>query len=191
MLGEILFQSLEQWQQISDSLVGIAFQTAGEALRDVPVVGAALDLKNKITNVANLSGRSATTELETRKVWQNSLIPDIPISFELYQSNANDISIMEKVRRIKSAVYPSRDGAFYRAPLGYRFTGQNSRTAQGVLALQIGRWFRVFNLVMSSENVTFSKEVNVNGHPISASVSITLQPFRAVTYDEMLSWFLV
>jgi hypothetical protein len=170
---------------------GNDFSTAGEALKDLPIAGNLIDLKNKITNLATISGRSATTELETRKVWNNSLIPDIPLQFTLYQANANDESIIDKVKRIKSAVYPTRAGAFFKAPLGYRFVGQNSRQARGTLTVQIGTWFRAFNLVMTSENVTFSKEVNVNGSPIRANVSVTLQPFRAITYEEMQSWFLV
>lgn len=170
---------------------GNSFSTAGEALRDIPIVGAALQAKDKIQNIANISGKSATTALETRKVWNNSEIPNIPLEFTLYQANANDLSIMEKIKRIKSAVYPTRAGAFFSAPLGYRFTGENSNQAQGTLSIQIGTWFRAFNLVMVSENVTFSKEVNINGHPIRANVSVTLQPFRQLTYEEVLSWFLV
>lgn len=170
---------------------GNDFSSAGDILKDIPIVGSLIAQKDKIQNLASVSGRSATTEMETRKVWNNSLIPDIPIEFTLYQSNANDLSIMDKVKRIKSAVYPSRAGAFFKAPLGYRFVGQNARQAQGTLTVQIGRWFRAFGLVMSSVNVTFSKEVNANGHPIEAKVSCTFQPYRSITYDEYLSWFLV
>ena len=170
---------------------GNDFGTAGDALKDVPIAGALIQAKDKIQNVATISGRSATTELETRKVWNNSMIPDIPIEFTLYQSNANDTSIMEKMRRLKSAIYPTRSGAFFKAPLGYRFVGQNSRNAQGTLTLQIGTWFRAFGLVMTSLNTTFSKEVNVNGHPIEIKVTCTFQPYKAITYDEYVSWFLV
>lgn len=168
---------------------GNDFTSAGELLRDIPVVGAALEAKNKFSGVTNISGRSATTELETRKVWNNSLIPDIPIEVEFYQSSTQVESIMEKMKRIKSAVFPTRAGAFFRAPLGYRFTGNNSRNATGTLTVQIGTWFRATGLLLVSESTTFSKEVNSNGHPISMKVQLTFQPFRAITYDEYLQYF--
>jgi hypothetical protein len=170
---------------------GNDFGSAGDALNDLPIVGGLVGLKNKLSNVANLSGRSAITELETRKVWNNSLIPDLPVEFTLYQASASDLSIIEKVKRLKSAVYPSRNGAFFKAPLGYRFAGQSSRTAQGTIALQIGTWFRAFGLVMASVNTTFSKEVNSQGQPIEVKVNCTFQPYKAITYDEFESWFLV
>lgn len=168
---------------------GNDFTSAGEALRDIPIAGKALKVKDGFSNILNISGRSATSELETRKVWNNSLIPDIPIELELYQSDANAESIMEKMKRIKSGVYPTRDGAFFTAPLGYKFKGKNSRNASGTLTLQIGTWFRAPDLVMVSESTTFSKEVNSKGTPISIKMSITFQPFKAITYDEFLDYF--
>lgn len=167
---------------------GNDFSTFGELLRGVPGADKVLAAKDLLAGAANISGRSATTELETRKVWNNSLIPDIPIEIELYQANADQNSIMEKIRRIKSAVYPNREGRFFSAPLGYKFAGQNSNTATGTLTVTIGTWFRASGLIMASENVTWSKEVNVNGQPISAFVTMTFQPFRAITYNEFLRW---
>lgn len=168
---------------------GNQYQSFADLAGDIPVIGKGIDLKNKLATGLRLAGRSAVTELETRKVWNSSEIPDFPIEMTLYQTSTDNESIMDKMRRINSAVYPTRNGAFFKAPLGYRFTGQNSRNAQGTVSLSIGTWFRALGLVVSNVSQNFTKEVNSNGHPIEITMTITFQPFRAITYDEWLQYF--
>jgi len=172
---------------------GNDFTTAGEVLRDVPIAGAALTVKDKAASLVKIAGRSVTSQFETRLAWSNSLKPNFTIEMTFYQddANAND-SILSQYKRIKSAVLPTAQGKFYKAPLGYKIgnlKGQSLRPS-GTLSIQIGEWFRATNVVMVSENFTFSKEVNINGQPLFATGSITLEPFKAVTYKEYQDYFI-
>lgn len=173
---------------------GNDFSDAKEALEGI--IGAVgggrlLDLKNQIGSAARLAGGSATTALETRKIWNNSTMPSIPVEFTLYQSSADDESIIERVLRLQRATLPNKSGAVFTAPNNFSYTGRADLNASGTLILQIGTWFRADKLLLNDMNVTYSKEVNSLGQPIEAIVTANFIPFRVLTYDEFKRWFLI
>lgn len=171
---------------------GNDYSTASEVLRDVPIAGQVLDLKDKAGGLIKLTGRSVMSQFETRLAWSNSLKPNFAVDMTFYSddSDAND-TVLKQYLRIKSGVLPTAQGAFFRAPLGYKIgtvKGQ-SLAPTGTLSFEIGEWFRGTNMIMVSENFTFSKEVNSKGHPILCTGSVVFEPFKAITYDEFKDYF--
>lgn len=163
---------------------GNQFSSAKEITESIPIVGKAISVKDKASNLVNISGRSSLTEAETRLVWTGSSKPQFTIDLYFYQISADQTpSTTDIMKRVQSSVLPSKSGVFFKAPLGYKINGS------GTLALSIGRWFRATNLVTINTNLVPSKEVNVNGIPLVVSGSVTLEPFRGITFKEFSDYF--
>lgn len=174
---------------------GNDFTTAGEVLRDLPISGQILETKDKAASLVKLTGRSAVSQFETRLAWSNSLKPNFQVDLTLYSEetfpSTNPNSPLNQYLRIKSGVLPSAQGKFFRAPLGYKIADGrgNSLAPTGTLSLEIGEWFRATKLVMTSENFSFSRETNSLGDPLFIQGSVTLEPYKAITYDEFQDYF--
>lgn len=179
---------------------GNDFTTVGDIVSEIPIAGNIKNLKDKASGLVKVTGRSVISELETRLVWSNSLKPNLNIEMTFYndeaRSNSDPKSAIYQYKAIKSAVLPTKQGSFFKAPLGYKVASLNSKkkvvsgSPSGVLAIEIGGWFRASNMVMTSESFQMSKEVNSLGQPLFITGSITLEPFRAITFEEFEDYFI-
>ena len=174
------------------------FMTAKEAMSDLPIVGKVLEIKDKFSNVFQISGRSSITDFESRLIWNNSSKPQFVVDYK-FVNTSNDaannerLGALHKALQLQACVLPTRGkpaigrkGYFFRSPLGYRFKIQG---ASGTLSLQIGKWFRATGLVAMATNFVPSRETMKDGQPLEVVGSITLEPFQASTYKQFLGYF--
>lgn len=174
------------------------FDTAGQVLGDIPVVGALINMKEKFSNVIKLSGQSNVTSWESQLVWNGSDKPQFTVEYKFYnrssQISETDKGALQMAKALQSTVLPNkgvkpsgmRKGFLYSAPLGYKL---GAKGASGLLALKIGNWFQAKGLVATSTNFTPSIQVMRSGLPLFVTGSITLEPYRMITYDEFLGYF--
>lgn len=79
------------------------------------------------------------------------------------------------------------------APFGFGLVMDNGQLlpkANTTCSLKIGKWFRAMGLVIDSVNPTFSREVTPDGFPLYARCSVTLSPYRMITAQEMMDYFI-
>lgn len=172
---------------------GNDFTTAGDILRDFPIAGKALQIKDKATASSKALGKSIVTQFETSLVWSNSLKPVLNVEMTFYQDSlSTQKDILEDYLAIKAAVLPSAQGEFYKSPLGFKIGDLKKRTLkqQGMVSIQIGKWFKMVNAVIVSESFTFSKEVNREGKPLFITGSVSLEPSKAITYSQFQKYFI-
>jgi hypothetical protein len=128
--------------------------------------------------------------------WGGSSKPVFNISLLFLKIRTRD-NIAQKVTSLYQTVLPLEQDQTVvggnsltriRAPLGYIATTE--KVAQGTLALSVGSWFRATNLVMRDVSFTFSKEVSTDGFPLYAVGSVTLEPFRMISFREFEAYFI-
>lgn len=169
------------------------FESAKVALSKLPLVGSLFAAGSSVSDVIKASGNDTTMSVEqTRKIWQESRTPQLSIELTFWHIDSHSPSNdkpLNKVRRIYSALFPTkRDEFLVQAPLGYKFTNSQG-DAVGTLNLRIGQWFRASGLVMIDANFTPSLEVASDGTPLYFTGSVTLEPYKMITYEEYLGWF--
>jgi hypothetical protein len=169
------------------------FDSAKTALSKIPLLGKLFDGANSISDVIKITGNDTTMSVEqTRKIWQESRTPQLSVELTFWnvdsQGKAADRPI-NKVNRIYSALFPTRrDDLLVSAPLGYKFTNDKG-DATGTINLRIGQWFLATGLVMVDANFTPSLEVASDGTPLYFTGSVTLEPYKMITYTEYRGWF--
>lgn len=164
---------------------GNQFSSHGAVLREIPIVGKALQLKDKVNPVLKESGRSAFSRGESNLVWEESHKPTFSLEFTLLAlTNAESKLNAEKIQLIGSAVLPIGEGSQgLIAPLGYNTSGA------GTLSLAVGTWFNAKGLIVSASSCTPSRQVMKDGYPLFWTCSMTLEPRRVVTIDEFKRYF--
>jgi hypothetical protein len=134
-----------------------------------------------------------TTKLGSQQVWTGSRVPTFNIEMTLVCLNAVDPnqSVVKRVNDLMKAVYPTDalGGLYLAPPLGYATNVNGSLSMAGKSSLSIGTWFHASYLIIEDVNFQFSKELNKRGQPIYAAGSISLRPYRQVTYKEYTGWF--
>jgi len=130
---------------------------------------------------------------QTINSWIGSSRPvfSVPLMFVAIRPGDD---VRDSVKALARAVSPTIVGSGYtqryRAPLGYAPTfGRSEISARGTIALEIGRWFRANQLVMRESNFSFSTITTPAGLPLWAEGSVTLEPFQAVTIDDVMGYF--
>jgi len=156
---------------------------------------------NRIIKVVKaVGGIQPKLFVQTTKTWESSQTPNFTINMTFVAIRKDD-DVRVPVRSLLSTVYPVGTYGFMSAPLGYKLgaiealkklvSGQGKKAAAqvvtpvGTIFCEIGRWFRAPNQVARSVDFTFSKEVHSNGTPLYASGSISFEPFRAISFDEI------
>lgn len=138
-----------------------------------------------------LSGFSLRTVHNSLYSWTGSSRPPINLQLIFIATRRGD-DVRKPTVAIMKSVLPTAidiEGALTLvAPLGYQASG--NLTASGVVAIKMGNWFQATNLIVRSAEFTYSKEVTSNGTPLFATGSMTLEPFRVITYEEYRSWFI-
>jgi len=85
----------------------------------------------------------------------------------------------------------------YTAPLGYagsttgkEVTGTATRnSAIGTVTLFLGNYFCARNLVVTEVTPGLSVMTTIEGWPLYASASVSLQPYMVPTYEDFCAWF--
>lgn len=177
---------------------GNDYSSVKDVLGDLPIIGKAIEAKDKLGNIFKISGRSNITDFESRLVWNNSKKPQFTVEYRFLNTKVHGSDspkdALYKAKTLHSAVLPTmgepakglRKGAFFRSPLNYKFFESG---AQGVLSLSIGKWFMASDLLVTDCHFTPSKQVMSDGRPLYVTGSITLEPYQAITYAEFLSYF--
>jgi hypothetical protein len=129
--------------------------------------------------------------------WTGSKKPSFSVPLVFVATRPTD-DVTDPIKKLATAVFPSekrlgsgRIGVgVTQAPLGYGVTiGQSGLIPKGVVTLKIGRWFFATKQVINNVDWTFSKETIKSGLPFMATVTVDLEPFRAITLKEFFGYF--
>ena len=128
--------------------------------------------------------------------WNSSERPTFQVSMHFVTWRNEHVGTKGVTRRATElasmplpGISSATDGHTMTRPAGYN-TSENDRGVQGTFTLEIGTWFRARKLVLQSANLNMSKERTTLGEPLYATVECELVPYRMVSYDEYLGWFL-
>jgi hypothetical protein len=67
--------------------------------------------------------------------------------------------------------------------------GYDWKKPSGVMGVKIGKWFSAPNQVLTRAEFNFSKEVVRSGCPLYAQGSVSFEPYKQVSSDELLKFF--
>jgi len=127
----------------------------------------------------------------TTAFWQGPSRPtfDITLLFIALKKNQD---VRNDVLRLMRCVYPEQWraggwlGVAWVAPLGYTGIAE-----QGTVTLQIGRWFRATNLLVSKADASFSRvTITGIGTPLCATVSLSLTPHQVIDINTLKGYFI-
>lgn len=181
------------------------FSIAGEPDYTSPFESSALEGANdKIQAVTStidrvtgsgLSGHRLSNILGSAAIWRSTKKPTFSISLLFVAIKPTD-NVVEPVRKLQRALYPrvSIGGVGMKAPMGYHMPKGKIpplASAQGTSIIQVGKWFRAPGQLITGVNPSFSKEVIQGGKPLYATVELQFAPWRLVTEDEIVEFFLV
>jgi hypothetical protein len=158
-------------QEIADS----ALKTATSLINFVSGKTGISDVK--------ISERKLMAINSTIHSWVGSNRPsfNIPLIFVAIRESDD---VRTPVKSLTKSVYPTEDGIFMIAPLGYDGTGG------GTVSIQIGKWLMIHGLVVTSMNATFSQQVIKSGLPLYAKVDITFEPYKLPTVKDVDGYFI-
>lgn len=157
----------------------------------------ASDAIRTITSIVNRiqgkGGKIAQRKLEaidsTIHSWVGSQRPSMNLSMIFVAIRERD-DVRESVKTLMRTVYPTEEGIFMVAPLGYSAT----REGTGTISIQIGKWLLINFLVVMSVNATFSQQVvklsDGSTRPLYARVEMTVEPHRLPSIDDIEGYFL-
>jgi hypothetical protein len=138
--------------------------------------------------------------------WTRSIKPvfNMNLTFIAIRPTGDNSDVTDPVKRLMATVFPDRGEIagglnVIKAPMGYgakvvvdAVAGQKklSLNVSGTTMLQVGEYFRAPGLVARSASPQFSKEVISTGKPLWASVNVSFEPYRAITYKEFKGYFI-
>ena len=167
-----------------------------------------------IMSGGNVVNRQTVSGLSTIKTWQSSadFVFGLDLTFIAIQSKeVKDIisgtdNVLLPCIELLSLVYPSGvdqllgdDSGLlfnYLAPNGYSIAGpynpsldENKQPVTGVVQIAIGNWLRLRNMVCNNVSCSFSREIQTNGTPLTATVSMEFAPFHTYRYKDIIDIF--
>ena len=161
------------------------FSAKADLLKELPIAGPILGLKDKVRPVAQLAGGASYSSSELAETWVKSSVPKFSIDFLLLAHNADKaVKHVELIKKLQASVLPAAGGnGGLLPPLGYKNDGS------GTISLTVGTWFSATGLIMDSISYTPSKQVMSNGYPLYWNCSVTLYPYKAITIDQFERYF--
>ena len=155
-----------------------------EFLNKWSTVAGTIGIDLPISSVKNLE--------QTVQSWNSSDGPNISVEMTFITLSDNDTTAA-KATSLSSLVFPrSLDrtiGALGR-PAGYANGLQGDGGVAGTFMLEMGSWFRAPYLILVSADLTYSSQQTRSGQPLWCTVGCTLEPYRMITEDVYLDWFL-
>lgn len=136
------------------------------------------------------------TFFNTTESWAGPQKPSFSVKTTFVAVKPTD-DVTKQVRQIMRACFPTGDlTGIMKSPLDY---GPNlqvngvkniSLSIQGTVNLKIGTWFQAMGLILESAHPKFSAQVIKNGKPLYCEMEMSFKPYRAITYDEFLGYFI-
>lgn len=140
---------------------------------------------NRVSGGRAGSDRSAINQEMSKYSWTGSARPEFTVQLALVAlRDLESESVVAKSMQAMRCVYPDKSMGFLTAPLGY-----NSGQGSGTVRLAIGTWFNAYGLIVKSANVTYSKVCLKSGRPLFALLEVNLEPYKAITFGELRSYF--
>lgn len=163
---------------------------------DIPVAQKVLKGVNYAKVAANMAGGKAGGQLallsknQTIMFYKGSAKPSFNLELCFITQNSNK-PITEQVQALMRTVYPTqfgKGGELLAAPLGY---SPEVNRAYGTVVIKVGEWFRAMDMVFTNVSFTFSQAATRSGAPLYAVGQITFEPYRNISYEELMQYFLV
>lgn len=129
---------------------------------------------------------------QTIKSWTGSNRPVFEVPLMFVRVRLTDDVEAETLKLYKGVFGTSVGGGAlsrFRAPLNYAPTFSGTVAASGTVSLAIGKWFLAHGLVINTVNFNFADTPTDGGKPLWAEGSVSLEPFRAITYNEFRNYF--
>lgn len=176
--------------------IGTEYSSSADSSADtlnqgMAAVGAARDL----AAAAGIGGGAGSQKVirdmtQTVEKFSGFKKPTFTIPMVFIATKPTD-DVRSQVRSLFASAFPNFTGDISRlvmeAPFGYH-SDPVSLKATNTCSLQVGKWFRANNLLITDVAITFSKEVIRSGAPLYSKVDVTLIPYRLPTLDEALSY---
>lgn len=154
------------------------------------------DLLNKVAPVLGASQIRLLSFDQTTESWTGPHKPSFSIKTTFIATKPTD-DMTEPVKALMQTVFPTKGvGSIIQAPMNYgpqlNIGGKKNLalSIQGTVALKIGTWFQAFGLIVENVHPKFSSQVIANGKPLYVEVDIELKPYRVISYDEFLGYFI-
>ena len=128
---------------------------------------------------------------QTIKSWVGSNRPVFEVPLMFVRIRLTDDVEAETLKLYKGVFGSSVGGGLtsrFRAPLNYA-PAFGRAAASGTVTLRIGRWFSASNLIINTVNFNFADSPTDGGKPLWAEGSVSLEPFRAITFSEFRNYF--
>lgn len=128
---------------------------------------------------------------QTIKSWTGSNRPVFELPLMFLRIRLTDDVEAEALKVYRGTFGTSVGGGLtsrFRAPLGYA-PAFGRAEAKGTVTMRIGRWFSASNLIINTANFNFADVPTEGGKPLWAEGSVSLEPFRAITYQEFRNYF--
>ena len=148
----------------------------------------ALEQAGTMATGANIAQRSLKSMNQSMASWTGTDKPSFNFNLIFVATKAEDDPMAEVFKLLKG-IYPTADvGSFImKAPLDYNPNGMAG--AFGTWTVSIGTWFLATYQILTSVNVTVSKEVVQGGKPLFVDAAITFEPYRMITFAEFKQYF--
>ena len=128
---------------------------------------------------------------QTIKSWTGSNRPVFELPLMFVRVRLTDDVEKETLKLYKGVFGTTAGGGItsrFRAPLNYA-PAFGRAAASGTATMRIGRWFSASNLIFNTVNFNFADTPTDGGKPLWAEGSISLEPFRAITFNEFQNYF--
>lgn len=129
---------------------------------------------------------------QTIQSWTGSGLFTMSIPLVFFARYAGD-DIREQAKKVYRTILPSKQNLFtIKAPMGYTVDPLSATAIKGTITIQIGQWFHAITpgYIVRSLNMSWDAAVLKNGIPIVVEGSIEVEPFRMVTVDEFMNYFI-
>lgn len=197
--------SVSKGEEISQSVIAFTrgeFQfNLGNEFNQPSVNAAQQGLSGAVNGIKNALNSLFNTQFiqeriqhpgQTINSWIGSRRPvfNVPLVFVAIRPGDD---VRESIKILSRAVTPTIVGTGlgqrYRAPLSYSVDLASATALGGTITMEIGRWFRATGLVMKDMSSNISNIPTPSGLPLMAEATVTLEPFKAVTFRDIEGYF--
>lgn len=138
-----------------------------------------------LSNFAKAFGvTNGVTQGMTAQIWQGTNDIELSLTFELVAVNDAEQDVMTPIRNLMKLTMPNASelGGFLTPPgptlSNYVMEKVGlSSDMSGKIMIEIGRYIKFPNVVITHVNSTFSSHLDANGKPMKANVDVTFKTF--------------
>ena len=163
-------------------------ETAQEWIGKATIIGGEVELADTVRERLE----SARTRENTTYTWSNSDRPSfsVPLTFISVGDNDRPQDLAMSLGALtQPGIRGNGTNPTLQPPAGYRASLQDG--TRGTFDLELGNWFKASELVLVDAPVTLSAQRMENNQPLYATVDVTLEPYRTISEEELLGYFMV